>query len=291
MVNVGFFPCKQRSAGKSINLVILIATMLPALIACGPNLMQATADIPPEEQAARDLELDKNDHAISILSDALGEDAQTVLDSDLTGSELSTQLAAATADIEKGPVYLSLLSAAYAQTAGLDPLNLMLKMATQKSDEEAGAEASASGTSGFNDLFPVLPEASSDNINNLSKALAILYAIPAESYTVADVFKQGIMVTALMALRVKALDADGDGQISMLEAINLDASSAIAIMSDLASAAVAMAAYAGVSADESSVAATAAEQLSNYQSSIDGQSGASDAEKLQNFIAGSGATP
>ncbi len=280
-----------RSRIKITFKKMVYIALLTICFGCGPNLFKSADPADPDERAVRYLEDGKPDAAKKLLEDKLGAEVKDLLAGTATGSELSTALYAAIGDDEKKLGYLSILSSAYAQIVGLDPLDLALKLAESKSTtaSSSGAlklAADASMGNGVTALFPVLPAATNENISYVEKALAILQAIPAGYMKAGDVFKQGLFMTSLFSLRMKKLDTDGDGLVSALEALDISLDDASGILSNLGNAISSIAAYASAGGDSS--AQIAEEQLTTFQTSIDSAEGDDAAEKLKNFIASSG---
>lgn len=258
---------------------------------CGPNLFELAEEPETDTQAARYLETGKPDKAIKILLDALGDEVKTEYESGKTGSELSAGLTLASNTVEKRAAYLSLLSAAVGQIYGFDVLGLVLKMGDSESDAGSSSTNETSNSSGgFAALYPVLPDATDDNIDGFAKALAILQAIPSNEMTSADVFKQGLLLTATLAMRTKKLDLNGDGKVSPEEAINLSIDDATTILESLADAAISIGSFAS-GEGENSAAQAVADKLSAFQDQINSEDGADDVEKLQNFIAAGNPQP
>ena len=254
--------------------VLFVLSSLIALLACGGNVFKSVEKEDPDQDAIKAMEDQDPDKAIRILTDALGSDIEQIIN-DSSASTLSQNLRAAIGDDEDKARRLSLLSAAYAQKYGLDPLSVALKM----------AESSGGGDgNGITALFPVLPEATAENIAGIDKALGILQAIPAERFTKADFYKQSILFSASMALRSKALDADGDGTISASEIISMTANDATTILSQLSGAAEAMG---GADLNSESIAAVA-DQIDSLEAAIASQEGATQEEKLKNYLASTG---
>jgi hypothetical protein len=271
--------------------------LLPILffVSCGPNLFK---DIDPHKQppleAARQMELKDPEAAIKTLLNYLGTDFATAFD--LTDNlELTTQFQNAIARSTKSDVNksVSLLSQAVAQLYGLDPLTVALKLAQSKTststeedettDTTSGStsDASSGGANSITAIFPALPDPSEGNIAGFDKSAAILNSLNVNVLTAADLFKKALLLTATVSLRTKKLDTDGDGKISLLETTSLSASDATAILIGIASAAASVSG----SSTGSGNGATAAANINALLSKIDAQEGATDEEKLRNYLA------
>lgn len=262
------------STYTKIGLIILTSFIL----GCGSNVFKSLDEQDPDQEAIKALEDQDPDKAIRILNKALGSDIEQIVN-ESSSSELSARLGTAIGDDAEKSQLVSLLSAAYAQKYGLDPLSIALKMA-----DGGGSDSSSESSNGITALFPVLPDATQENIDGIDKALGILQAISELRFTKADFYKQSILFSASMALHTKLLDADGDGKISAAEAIAMSTDDAATVLSQLAGAASSMT---GADMDSETIAAVAG-QLGDLQSQIAAQEGATDEEKLQNYLASTG---
>ncbi len=231
-----------------MNKIFFIAIFLSAT-SCGKNPLSSAEKKEPAQDATLQLEKKNPQKAIDILEAALVDDPSNI-------------------------TYLSVLSMAYAQRAGVDPLTLAQKAATQPA-------ADSSNPAGMVGFFPVLPVASTQNISDVDYAISLIQKIPAGSRITADTFKIGIFLTASMALKAKALDTDGDGQLSQAELMALTPAQAIAILGNLATAVTAFAAANGY--DTTSVQAGA--KIQQLQAAINAAPGATPQEKLQYYLA------
>lgn len=168
--------------------------------------------------------------------------------------------------------YISILASAKAQEAGIDTMEFALSLA------ESGGGDSITG------LFGVVPTPTESSLTSLDEAVNHLNSIPSASQTQEDQFKAAIFSTCLMTMRVKILDTDGDGSLSDAELIsNLTVDNAASILSSLTSAETAIAGYGASDGTTSAV-----NNISTISSSINSQSGSTDAEKLQNYLSSSG---
>ena len=229
------------------------------LSGCGANFLASNEAKDPAEDAAIALERGDEDEAIKILEEALLDDSEN-------------------------PQFLSVLAAAYAQRAGIDPLSFAQGMAAQESGDGSG-DAQSQGS--LVSLFGIMPVATEQGLLDIDKAITLLASIPADERSAGDPFKFAIYQTASMVLHMKILDTDGDGQLSLEEITNLSDNSASGLLSQLAGAAAILG---GESADSATMA-KAAENIGNYQTQIDAAPGATQEEKLRNYMAQSQSTP
>lgn len=251
-----------------------------------------------EDVAARALEKNETLKAQELLLGELGDPFRSSFELsaiDITTvytNEVQNRIAARS---DAGPslrLRLSLLSQAVALEFGIDPLTIALQLGTDSggttSSGTANGDTADDGSSNTNQnnvisaLFPVLPEATPANIEGFDKAQAILNSLPESLLTTADTFKKAILLTTGVSLRSKRLDTDGDGEISVSEAINLSVDDAQNLFNQLGSAAETIAGI-DLGAEGSTAAATAA--VTNILAEIQAQPGATDEERLRNYIA------
>ena len=211
---------------------------------CGANVFKDSDAGDPAEDAVIALENDKPDKAISILETALAEQPDQ-------------------------PTYLSLLSAAYAQRAGVEPIRFARDM------------AALGGSSGsLLAAFAILPKATVNVLSDIDKSVTILADLGADRFLPGDALKLGLYQSASFLLHSKALDQNQDGVISADEAVDLSDNSANGLLIQIAAAQVTLAAQAA--SDPS--AAKASESLEDFQSDIDNQPGDTQEEKLRNYL-------
>lgn len=228
----------------TLSLLLLSSTM----IRCGMNVYEPLDTKDPMEAAAVALEEQKPKKAIKILESALRKDPDN-------------------------PDYLSLLASAKAQYAGVDTIDLALRLI---SDNEADGEKNE-----IEQLFGLMPEANSKNIELLDEAIAIMNRIPEEEQTAGDRFKLSMFFTSLMTLRTKILDRDGDGELSLDELELLDDELALKILLDLDAAEES---FGGSAGDQSTADSGAADKIADIRRKIHEEEGESDAERLRNFL-------
>lgn len=242
-------PCFFRNTLKTSVLSCVLAFVFSS---CGPNLFKDVEKKDPAEDATVALEAGKPDDAISILTDALADDP---------GNEQ----------------YLSILSLAYAQRAGIDPLTLAQKMG---SGSGGSSSSSSSSSNSLTALFAFMPEATDANIADVDLAIAALGQIPAANLKSYDILKLAIFQTSAMVLRTKALDTDGDGTISAAELLAMSPTSAAAILGQLANAAIS---FSGTG-EGSTTNAAAGAKIEQIRSSIASEAGETDADKLKSYL-------
>jgi hypothetical protein len=242
---------KLKSGITSLKFLQCTTLSISLLNACGPNAFEAMEKKDPAEKATVALENGDAQKAIDILSDALADDP--------TNQQ-----------------YISILSMAYAQRAGLDPLTLAQNMATSQST------GLASSSNGITSLFSIMPTATDAHIADVDQAVTLLISIPSADRKSYDTLKLAMFQTAAMTLRTKALDKNGDGELTADELLSMSTSSATSLLNQLASAAVA---FSGATLPTGTTDAQAAAQITAIQSAISSQPGASDEEKLKNYLA------
>ncbi|MFW7377592.1 MAG: tetratricopeptide repeat protein [Oligoflexus sp.] len=226
---------------------LLTLTISLAVFSCGSNVFEGIDPAEPAEEATVALEEQKPDKAIQILENALRADPEN-------------------------PTLLSLLASAKAQLAGVDTIDLALSMISSESSAESEAND-------IEKLFAVMPAATLENIQLLSESVEIMNTIPAVDQLNSDRFKLSMFFTSLMTLRTKFYDADGDGQLGPEELLELDDEAAVAILEDLFAAETSLA-----NNQNDGENGGVADKVSAIRSKIDTEEGASDAERLRNFL-------
>lgn len=237
----------------SIWFFAIILTLIQVLMGCGKNVYKSSEKKDPAQDATVYLENNQPQKAIDLLTDALANDPTNTK-------------------------YMSILSMAYAERAGVDPITLGQKAA-------ATSTTSSSSATAMTALFPVLPSATDANIADVDMAVSLLNKIPAASIIPADTFKMGIFLMASTALHVKKLDTNGDGILEPSELLSMSTTDAGAILGNLAGAVAAFAAGNG-NINTSSAAAQA--QIASIQTAINNSPGATPQQKLQNYLATQG---
>jgi hypothetical protein len=253
----------MRTLARNIILATCCAFVAGGLTSCGKNFFASYDKSDPDEEAMKALEEGQPNKAISILNNAYAGDRDN-------------------------PRYLSLKGAALMQKYGLDIIDLALKLAASGSNGSSNlAESSGSNQDTFTTLFTVLPEASDENIDGIAEAITCLQGIPQDIRPTSDIFKLTLAETAWFAMKLKAMDTDGDGQLSATEiadSLMNNPDNATEILTMLATAALDAAGMSGAGGTGASVA----EKLTNIQSGITGADGANDGEKLASYLAPSG---
>jgi len=279
---------------------LLIASLTLFVSGCGDNLFSSLEKTDTATDATIQLESGDPAKAITLILDKLGDAYSKVYEATNADSDLfqaQSDLNAAMlvlvdeGDIEDVPNLVSILASARAQKHGIDPFEIALKFAeaaTTASEDTANADAGSSSTASAgpgNDvtrLFPILPEASAENLEGLDVAMTVLRSTGTYK-TTSDDYKEALLLTASIALVTKTLDSDGDGEISALESVSLSDAAAKALLNQITAAVLAAAASSDLSADSETAKST--EQIQALQSQIDAEEGATQEEKLRNFIA------
>jgi hypothetical protein len=232
-----------------------------AVAGCGNNMFASGERKDPAEDAAIALERGDEDEAISILEAALTDDPENWN-------------------------YVSVLGAAYAQRAGVEPLSIAQGMAEQTTSggDESDDSASATSQGDMVDLFGIMPAATEASLADIDHSIELLATIPADARTNGDAFKIAIYQTCSMVMHMKILDTDADGELSLEEITNLSDLGASGLLVQLAGA-QALAAGGG-----SETMAKAAESLEKYQAQIDAAPGDTQEDKLRNYLAKTQAT-
>ncbi len=235
--------------GRNSPRALTVAALLAAFIGCGANPYKSYEKSEPAEDATIALEEHDPDKAITILTAALVKEPENW-------------------------VYVSILSLAYAERAGIAPMTLATSMAKN-----------SSGTgNGVTSLFSIMPTATDEHIADVDKALELIISIPAASRTTADFLKLAMFQTSALTLRSKKYDLNGDGVISAEEALAMSGADATAIISQLAAAAIAFAS--GNSTSTTDVAAAA--QITSIQTKIATCPGADKDAQLKNYLSKTG---
>ena len=177
---------------------ILLLTLL--LVGCGNNLLESSEKKDPAQDALLALEDDNPDEAIKILEEALTNDDENV-------------------------VFKAILAMAYAQRAGVLPLDLAENMASSDSSSSEG--------NSFSLLYAIMPDPDAQNLADITNAVELMLSIPDAQRISADIFSLAIYQTAALVMQVKVLDEDGDGVISPYEAANMSMESAEAFLNNL----------------------------------------------------------
>jgi hypothetical protein len=236
-----------------------LACLLAASVACGDNVFKSTEKADPAEDATVALEDDDPTKAIQILEDALADD-------------------------EGNPQYLSILALAYAQRAGIEPLDFATRIANNAGTSgDEGSETSEDQAGDMTAMFSLMPEASAPNLTDIDRAVEILAnEIPVDQRLPGDDFKLAIYQTAAVVMHMKALDTNGDGTVSLEESIQLSDDSAAGLLAQISAAEALLA-----SSDPNDKSKQkAAQALARYTSQINAAPGSTDEERLRNYMGG-----
>ncbi|MBP6218284.1 MAG: hypothetical protein KA436_06835 [Oligoflexales bacterium] len=263
------------------------------LVSCGDgsNLIASKED--PAVSAAKLLEQKKPFQAKIVLLSELGNDYRDVfenIDSDtdlaLAEESLHSQMVKRidNGKSKKAPALVSILASAEAQEGGIDPLEIILNLV--KSESSTTKLADSPSLNSLVNLFTALPAATSSRLAHLQKALTVLSSIRSDRFEKHDYFKQAIFTTAYVALTLKFLDTDGDGQISVSEALVLADSLALRLVTLLANAQESINSSQLQSGDENTKAS--GDKIQEIRDKIGQASGSSDADKLRTFISTTG---
>lgn len=241
---------------RNLSIKLLGLALATQLTGCGDNLFATGEAKDPPEDAALALERGDSNKAIDILEDALADDPEN-------------------------PQLLSLLSAAYAQRAGVEPLSFAQGIGGESSEGSANGDGGGAGNDGLVALFDIMPAATTESVSDIDYAVALLVSIPVDQRMAGDPFKFAIYQTASMVMHLKILDTNGDGVLSIEEITDLSDLSAGGLLNQLAAAQATLA----IEGADSETMAKAAETLAKYQGQIDASEGATDEEKLRNYMA------
>lgn len=223
---------------------------------CGTNMLQRSEKSDPAEDATLALEKGDEDKAIEILEDALADDP-------------------------KNPQFLSILALAHAQRAGIEPLAFAQRISAASTSSQASSGTTPQAGGNYSIMFQALPEPSSDNLTDIDESVRLLTSIASDQHLPGDDFKLALYQTASMFLRIKVLDTNHDGTLSLDEVLNLSDAAASGLLSQLLSAQSILAS--GDANDPSIKKAAAA--LDKYKAQIDAAAGSTNEEKLKNYLA------
>lgn len=234
-------------------LALMLATIAlglgTGLVACGSNVYAPLQSQDPAEQAARYLEDGKPQKAIDLLESALKDspgDARCI----------------------------SILSLAYAQRAGVAPIDFLDNMGSAQNTNTALSNDITA-------LFSVTPPATTSNIADVDYAVTLMASLPADALNDAERLKISMFQLASTVLKLKILDTDGNGQLSALELLNLTDATADSILAGLQTAASALG---GGGAAASSGGDLAAQMVSGMVSSINAQGGSTSRDRLAGYV-------
>ncbi len=236
----------------------------------------------PLAEASRALEKQKPALAKEILLAELGSEVEDALAAE-PESSLSSTVYELVAGKDRYADYLSVLSAAYAQGAGVDPIDIVLNMAKAPDSESEGDANSSPGGNGITELFPILPDATLAVIADTDRALYLIQAIPQEERDASDLFKLSLLLTSSFTLKLKILDLDGDGVISLEESLAISPESAALVLGALTNAITTMSGYTAANGENASATKTL-EKLQGINGDISEQGGEDDAQNLADYL-------
>jgi hypothetical protein len=236
---------------RNLSLNIALFLGLSITMSCRSNVFEPVENPNPADQATAYMDEQKPDEAISVLNSALKSDPNNY------------QL-------------ISLMASAKAQKAGIDTLDIAVKLATD----------GVSGSNALTALFSILPVVTDQNRALMLEVVTLLGSIPVESRTNADNFKSTLYNAAFTALQAKYFDGDGDGVFTIEELSQLDDASADAIINSLLDAQNSAVLFEGAEAN-----GVAAEKVQEIKAQLDQQPGATNAEKIRNLLASQGIDP
>ncbi|NDE13787.1 hypothetical protein EBZ80_02545 [bacterium] len=230
-------------------MALMMAGVLSGIAACGSNVYAPLQSQDPADQAARYLEDGKPQKAIDLLEKKL-------------------------ADNPGEARYISILALAYAQRAGVAPIDFL--------DNMGSAQNSNTGlTNDITALFSVTPPATTSAIADVDYAISLLTSLSGDDLNDAEKLKLSLFQMASTVLKLKILDTDGNGQLSVLELLALSDSMADSIITGLQNAASALG---GGGSGASTGGDVAAQLVSSMVSGITSQSGASSRDKLAGYV-------
>lgn len=226
-----------------------LLTSLTLATGCGQSIFASLDEMTVEEQIIAHLEADEPDKALSLIDK----------------------------ELEKAPddsKLKSIKSAAIAQKYGVDTMSLALAVIEQQSS------GTANDQSALSTLLTVLPPVDDVAIAGVQQAVDLLNSIGIEHRLNSDNFKLTMLNMALLSMRLKLIDGDGTGTFTADELQNLTPEQATAILDTLGGAvnAADAAAQAGVSTE------VATKAIQDVKDQIDAQPGATQDEKLRNFL-------
>jgi hypothetical protein len=228
----------------------IVIAVIFAISGCGgSNTYTPLQSYEPADEAARLLEKGKPQEAITVLEDALKEEPENYR-------------------------WISMLALAYAQRAGVAPIDFVEELGTSAASGESSAN-------GITSLFGVTPPATRQNIADVDYAISLMTQLPADQLTDAEKLKLSIFQTASTVLKIKALDTNGDGAVSTAELLDLGLDTAESILTGLITASGLLA---GGGSNASSGGDAAASQIEAMVSGINGQPGSNAKDKLASYL-------
>ena len=234
-----------------------IILFLALLTGCGDNVFEGQEQSDPAEDATIALENQDPDAAIEILEDALEDDPDNAQ-------------------------YTSILSLAYAQRAGVEPLSFALELTTgEEEDEDSG---DSGGSTQYELMFAILPDPDDQALTDIAQAVSLLSSLSSDDLLPGDTFKLAMFQTAYFVMQTKRLDTDLDGSLAGTEVDDLTAEDAAALLNQIDQVSALLA----ESGEDDATSAAAAESIAEFQAELDAQPGDTDEEKLENYLASQG---
>lgn len=228
---------------------ILMTTAGLAFTACGSNVYTPLQSYDPADEAARYLEQKKPNDAINTLENAL---------KDRPGEA----------------VYVSMLALAYAQRAGVAPIDFL-------DDMDGATNGNLLLTNEITALFSVMPPATSSAINDVDYAITLLGQLGEADLNAAEKLKLSLFQTASTVLKVKILDTDGDGSVSTAELLDLSGATADSIIAGLQNAAALLSGGGATASDGSDVAV---DKINAMISGISSQGAGNNRDNLAQYL-------
>lgn len=269
-----------------------MAAAVGLVLSCGENSFKDFEKVNIPEEATKEMEAQRPEKAIELVLNSLGNAYRRLFESIDEASDLDTIERQLNIEMTRlittegrtdVPNLVSILSSAQAQLFGADPFSIALILATSSSSSSSLTLAD-NGPNTLTKLFPILPKSTTANVRGLEIAITLLNSMTTTYRSKADEFKKAIFLTADVALITKGLDINGDGIISVEEALNLSEDAASALLSIIASA-VSSGQSSGQTGEKS---AAITQSIAAIQDKINAQPGATMNDKLRNFLASKG---
>lgn len=245
---------KRAFCQRALQHALKAALLFCSLPGCGTNIFESFESPDPAEDATLAMERERPNDAIKILESALAKSPDNAQ-------------------------FLSILSAAYAQRAGVEALTL----ARHFLDANSTGTQTSSGSNGGSQnslvsLFLFVPRATTDSVSDINYAVKLLNSdLGRGRWLAGDSFKFAIFQTAASVMSLKILDKNEDGKLSVTEIAAL--SSGTAVLSQLGSSQTILSQNSG-----DLVSTKTAELLARYHSNIASSEGSTDDEKLKNYL-------
>jgi hypothetical protein len=141
------------------------------------------------------------------------------------------------------------------------------------------AETDSENSNMFTLMFKVLPDPTIQSLADFEKSLELLNGIAAEDRLPGDDFKLAMFNTASAILTLKRFDTNLDGEVTAGELTNFSDATATSLLAQIGAAESLLAGD-----DSSKDGAAAASSFSTFRTELAKQEGATDEEKLANFL-------